>query len=103
YALKNLDPDELLEGICMVASGKRYLCGEVNRSLRKKENSPVELTRRENELLQLIAEGYTLPQLADKMYLGLNTVRAYRQRLNIKLDAHNTAQLLQNASDLGLV
>jgi DNA-binding CsgD family transcriptional regulator len=54
-------------------------------------------------LLQLIAEGYTLPQLADKMYLGINTIRSYRQKLNIKLNAHNTVQLLQNAKVLKLL
>ncbi|MDR1919827.1 MAG: LuxR C-terminal-related transcriptional regulator [Tannerellaceae bacterium] len=55
------------------------------------------------ELLQFIADGYTLPQLADKMFLGINTIRDYRQKLNIKLSAHNTAQLLQNAKALKLV
>jgi DNA-binding CsgD family transcriptional regulator len=34
------------------------------------------------------------------MCLGINTIRGYRQRLNIKLNAHNTAQLLQNAKAL---
>ncbi|WP_459603140.1 response regulator transcription factor [Dysgonomonas reticulitermitis] len=80
-----------------VASGERFLCENANITLRKNENNPIELTRRELELLQLIAEGYTLPQLADKMFLGINTIRDYRQKLNIKLNTHNTAQLLQNA------
>ncbi|MDR0429985.1 MAG: response regulator transcription factor [Tannerellaceae bacterium] len=103
YVLKNSEPEELLEGICTVASGERFLCEEANMTLQKNENSPMELTRREIELLQLIAEGYTLPQLADKMYLGINTIRSYRQKLNIKLNAHNTVQLLQNARALKLV
>jgi DNA-binding NarL/FixJ family response regulator len=103
YVLKNSEPDELLEGICTVASGERFLCEEVTVALRKNEDSPMELTRREIELLQLIAEGYTLPQLADKMYLGINTIRSYRQKLNIKLNAHNTVQLLQNARALKLI
>ncbi|GHV55924.1 putative transcriptional regulator, LuxR family protein [Bacteroidia bacterium] len=103
YVLKNSLPEELIEGICTVASGERFLCEDVNITLRKNENNPIELTRRELELLQLIAEGYTLPQLADKMFLGINTIRDYRQKLNIKLNAHNTAQLLQNAKALKLV
>jgi DNA-binding CsgD family transcriptional regulator len=37
------------------------------------------------------------------MYLGINTIRSYRQKLNIKLNAHNTVQLLQNAEALRLV
>jgi DNA-binding NarL/FixJ family response regulator len=103
YVLKNSLPEELLEGICTVASGERFLCEDVSITLKKNENNPIELTRRELELLQLIAEGYTLPQLADKMFLGINTIRDYRQKLNIKLNAHNTAQLLQNAKALKLV
>jgi DNA-binding NarL/FixJ family response regulator len=103
YVLKNSEPEELLEGICTVASGERFLCEEANTTLQKNENSPIELTRREIELLQLIAEGYTLPQLADKMCLGINTIRSYRQKLNIKLNAHNTVQLLQNAAALSFV
>ena len=103
YVLKNSMREELLEGISVVASGKRFLCDEVNRSLKNYESSPLELTRRELELLQLIVAGYTQPQLAAKMCLGVQTIRSYRKNLNIKLDAHNTAQLLQNAKALGLV
>jgi DNA-binding NarL/FixJ family response regulator len=103
YVLKNSEPEELLESICTVASGKRFLCGEVNATLQKNENNPIELTRREIELLRLIADGFTLSQLADRMCLGINTIRDYRQKLNIKLDAHNTVQLLQNAGALKLV
>jgi DNA-binding NarL/FixJ family response regulator len=103
YVLKNSLPEELIEGICTVVSGERFLCEDVNLTLRKNENNPIELTRREMDLLRLIAEGYTLPQLSDKMCLGVNTIRDYRQKQNIKLNAHNTAQLLQNAKALKLV
>jgi DNA-binding NarL/FixJ family response regulator len=102
YVLKNSEPEELLEGIHTIASGERFLCEEVNVTLKNNESNPMELTRREIELLQLIAEGYTLPEQADKMCLGYHTIRSYRQKLNIKLNAHNTAQLLQNAKDLKL-
>ena len=103
YVLKNSEPEELLEGIRTVASGERFLCEEVNVTLRKSENNLLELTRREMELLQLISAGYTLPEQADKMCLGYHTVRGYRQKLNIKLGAHNTVQLLQNAKTLKLI
>jgi len=103
YIVKNSMPEELLEGICTVASGKRFLCEEVNMTLQKNENNILELTRREMELLQLIVAGYTLPEQADKMCLGYHTVRSYRQKLNIKLGAHNTVQLVQNAKALNLI
>jgi len=103
YVLKNSMPEELLEGIGTVASGERFLCEEVNATLQNNENNSMELTRREMELLQLIAAGYTLPEQADKMCLGYHTVRSYRQKLNVKLNAHNTVQLVQNAKALKLV
>ena len=103
YLLKNSMPEELLMGINMVASGERFLCEEVSIILQNKENSMLELTRREMELLQLIAAGYTLPEQADKMCLGYHTVRSYRQKLNVKLGAHNTAQLVHNAKALKLL
>ncbi len=103
YVLKNSMPEELLEGVRVVAEGGRFLCEEVNVVLQNHESNPLELTRREMELLRLIAAGYTLPQQADKMCLGYNTIRSYRQKLNVKLDAHNTAQLVQNAKALKLV
>jgi signal transduction histidine kinase/DNA-binding CsgD family transcriptional regulator len=96
-------PEELLEGIRTVAAGERFLCEDVNVLLNTNESNPLELTRREMELLQLIAEGYTLPELANKMCLGHQTIRSYRKNLNIKLGAHSTAQLLQNAKALKLV
>ncbi|MDR0750673.1 MAG: response regulator transcription factor [Tannerellaceae bacterium] len=46
YVLKNSEPEELLEGICTVASGERFLCEEANMTLQMNENSPMELTRR---------------------------------------------------------
>ena len=103
YVLKNSMQEELIEGIRTVSSGERFLCDEVNMVIQNYESSPLELTRRELELLQLIVEGYTQPQLADKMCLGVQTIRSYRKNLNIKLGAHNTAQLLQNAKAMKLV
>ena len=103
YVLKSSMLDEILEGICTVASGERFLCDEAHGVIQKSERKQIELTRREMELLQLIAEGLTLSEQADKMCLGQNTIRTYRQQLNIKLDAHNTAQLIHIAKTLNLV
>ena len=103
YALKNCMSEELLEGVRTVASGKRFLCAEANVTLSDNENNTLELTRREIELLQLIAEGLTLHQLADKMCIGTETIRSYRKNLNLKLGAHNTAELLQNAKVMNLL
>ena len=86
-----------------MAKGGRYLCNDVNVTIKKSERQQLEFSRREIELLQLIANGCTLPEQADKMCLGQHTIRSYRKRLYLKLDVHNTAQLLHKAKELNLV
>jgi DNA-binding NarL/FixJ family response regulator len=103
YILKSAMKEEVLDGIATVASGERYLCGDVKKTIKTVDRKQLELTRRETELLQLIAEGLSTQEQADRMNLGQNTIRSYRQQLNIKLDAHNTAQLIQAAKALNLV
>jgi len=103
YILKNAMPEEIMEGIITVASGKRFICEGVDTLLKKGDKNNIELTRRERELLQLIAKGYTSVEIADKMCLGYETIRSYRKNLNLKLDAHNTAELTKIAMDMKLV
>jgi len=103
YILKNAMPEEIIEGIQAVAAGKRFLCEEVDILLKKAEKNKIELTRREYELLRLITEGYTSAEIADKMFLGFETIRSYRKNLHLKLGAHNTAELTKLALDMKLV
>ncbi|MDR2926650.1 MAG: response regulator transcription factor [Cytophagaceae bacterium] len=103
YILKNATSEEIIEGIQTVAAGKRFLCENVNLLLKKKEHNNILLTRRERELLKLITEGYTSVEIADKMYLGYETIRSYRKTLHLKLDAHNTAELTRIAIDMKLI
>jgi DNA-binding NarL/FixJ family response regulator len=103
YILKNAMPEEIIEGVCTVASGKRFLCEEVNVMLKKENKSRLVLTRRERELLQLIINGYTNLEIADKMFLGYETIKSYRKNLFQKLDVHNTLELMKKAIEERLV
>jgi len=103
YVLKNVMPREIIEGIRTVASGKRFLCEEVDVLLKKGEKNKIELTRREYELLRFITKGYTSAEIAEKMFLGYETIRSYRKNLHLKLGAHNTAELTKIALELKLV
>ena len=67
-----------------------------------KDTAP-ELTDREEQVLRLIAEGLTSPQIADKICLSLPTIKWYRKKLMIKLDAANTAELISKAKEKRLV
>ena len=103
YILKNAMPEEIIMGIVTVASGKQFLCDEVDILLQKGDKNKIELTRRERELLQLIAKGLTSVEIADKMYLGYETIRSYRKNLHLKLGAHNTAELTKVAIEMKVI
>ena len=103
YILKNAIPEEIVEGIRIVASGKRFLSEDVDILLQKASVTQIVLSRRERELLQLITQGYTSYEIADKMCLGYETIRSYRKNLHLKLDAHNTAELTKIAIEKKLI
>ena len=103
YILKNAMVEEIIEGIRVVASGEQFLCNEVDMLLKKREVQPVRLSRREQELLRLIVAGHSNSEIADNMCLGYETIKSYRKNLILKLDAHNTAQLVKIAIEQKLV
>lgn len=61
------------------------------------------LTEREEQILPLIAAGLTSPQIADKVYLSLATIKWYRKKLLLKFEASNTAELISKAKEKGLI
>lgn len=101
YVLKNADRHELMHAIREVYKGNTYLSHEAGQVLRK-ENAedrskiPV-LTRREKEVLELIAEGLTNPQIASRLYISLSTVDSHRKNLLAKMNTKNTASLIRFA------
>jgi len=103
YILKNAATEEIVEGIRIVASGEQFLCNEVKKMLKNRDEQLVRLSRREQELLQLIAAGLSNNEIADKMFLGYETVKSYRKNLCLKLNAHNTAQLIKIAVEEMLI
>ena len=98
YVLKNATQEELMEAITTVLKGKTFLSEEASLSLRKTEaaGKPV-LTRREKEVLELIAEGLTNGEIAEKLFVSVTTVDTHRKNLLAKFDAKNTAELVKLA------
>jgi DNA-binding NarL/FixJ family response regulator len=104
YLLKNAYKEEITAAIRDVAKGKTYLSNEVASTLKNAahEDSPV-LTRRENEILRLIASGLTNPEIAEKLFLSLSTIDTHRKSLMRKLNIKNTALLVRYAFEHNLV
>ena len=61
------------------------------------------LSSREKEVLQLIADGMTNPQIAAKLFLSLHTVDSHRKNLLTKFTVNNTASLIKLAAKYNLV
>ena len=104
YVLKNATQEELMEAIHTVMKGKTYLSDEVSQVLRKNEDAgmPV-LTRREKEVLELIGEGLTNNEIAQKLFVSVATVDKHRKNLLAKFEAKNIASLIKSAMKMGML
>lgn len=101
YVLKNATQHELMEAIHNVMKGKQFLSFDAAVALRKADNHNVPvITRREKEVLELIAEGLTNNEIATKLFIGCTTVDTHRKNLLLKLGAKNTASLVRIATQL---
>jgi len=99
YVLKNAPPVEILEGIEAVAAGEKYICEEVSKLINKQNNDTIFLSRREIEVLSLIAEGFTTKEIADKLFISALTVETHRKNLLTKLNAKNMVSLIKTAME----
>jgi DNA-binding NarL/FixJ family response regulator len=104
YILKNATDDEIKLGIQEVLNGKEHYSPEITEIINKKSHQDETfLTRREIEILRLIADGDTNLVIADKLCVSPLTVDSHRKNLIMKLDAKNTASLIRIALTKGLI
>jgi DNA-binding NarL/FixJ family response regulator len=103
YVLKNATQEELMEGIETVMVGKLYFSEEAAQSLRKTHNEVPVLTRREKEVLGLIAEGMTNNEIAQNLFISSTTVDTHRKNLLSKFEAKNTASLIRIAAQMQFI
>ena len=114
YLVKQSSAHMLAEAVRTVAAGKSFFSPSVTRRLSKyeKPSAPAggsrkrtdgHLTARENEVLQLIAEGKANKQTAAELGISIKTVEKHRQALMDKLDVHDTAGLTRYAIAAGII
>lgn len=83
--------------------GNTFLSFEAVQSLRETSGEAPVITRREKEVLQLIAEGLTNAEIAAKLFISVLTVNTHRKSLIEKFDATNTATLIAKAVKRGVL
>ena len=105
YLVKSASREEIEEAILCAYEGKLYLSLDINTvEINKQINTPVPvISTREKEVLQLIADGLTNPQIAAKLFISLHTVDTHRKNLLAKMGVNNTASLIKLAVKYNLV
>jgi DNA-binding NarL/FixJ family response regulator len=114
YLIKQTAAADLAKAIREVKKGNAYFSPAIAQRLREQTcislsgeanaKAPhVELTLREAEVLQLIAEGFANKQIAAELGLSVKTVEKHRQQVMNKLDIHDTAGLVRHAAAKGII
>lgn len=105
FLLKEANGKEIRDAIKTVAQGGTYYGIEVmkaiSRQLRHQLQEPPEakpkLTPRESEILQLIVQEYTAPEIAEKLFISTETVDTHRKNIREKFMVKNTAGIVREA------
>ena len=105
YLVKSASNEEIEAAILSAKEGKLYLSIDnqnVDLTTELSTDVPV-VSRREKEVLQLIVDGLTNPQIAEKLFISLHTVDSHRKNLLTKFNVNNTASLIRIAVKFSLV
>ena len=105
YLVKSASSEEIEEAIQTVLAGKMYISNDINNEtvVAISNSEAPTLTRREKEILILIAEGQTNNIIAEKLFVSPHTVDTHRKNLLLKFEVGNTALLIKKAAGFGLV
>lgn len=115
YVVKVSAAEKLLEGIEHVLKGDYYMDTAVSQQVVRKLAGLMAaekivtgsgydaLTPREQEVMVLLAEGQSLPQVADKLCISLKTAENHRSNIMRKLNLHSTIELVRYAAKIGII
>lgn len=115
YVKKDCDLQEIVEAVRETECGRKFFCSQILETIRKEginlesldvvdpDCSGVSLSKRELEVICLIAEGFTNPQISEKLFVSPHTVITHRRNILNKLGANNTAAVVLYAVQAGLV
>lgn len=96
--LKQSNPENLREAVYSVLAGQKYFCPHFRRCWQKlPSESPQALSKRELEVLKCISEGLKSNEIAERLYISVNTVEFHRKQIMSKLEAKNVSDMLIKA------
>ena len=104
YVLKDVPGEELIAAIKKVAGGKSYFSAEVTDILSQElaNEQRVSLTRREQLILRLVAQGLNDKRIAQELNISARTVETHKRNIKKKLEIESTIGLVRYAIDYGL-
>jgi DNA-binding NarL/FixJ family response regulator len=115
YIKKDCDLQEISDAVLETAKGNKFFCGKILETINKANLDvddidygvltcdPVMMSERENEIIVLIADGYTNDQIAEMLFLSKHTVNTHRKNILFKLGVKNTAGIVMYAVKTQLV
>ena len=115
YVKKDCELSEIVNSLEETFNGNKFFCGQILETIQRANIDvndidfdsftcePVVLSDRENEIIKLIAEGNTNPQIADQLFLSSHTVNTHRKNIMAKLGVKNTAGIVMYAVKTNLV
>ena len=105
YVLKEAEPAELLQAFRLAVAGGNYLhprLGALMATGERRNDGVAQLSEREREVVRLIADGYTNPEIAEQMNVAERTVKTYRARAIEKLGFSSRAEITAYVRRIGL-
>lgn len=115
YVKKDCDLSEIVNAVLETHKGNKFFCGQILETIQKAQIDvndldfdsftceAVILSERENEIIVLIAEGYTNNQIAEQLFLSNHTITTHRKNIMSKLGVKNTAGIVMYAVKTDLV
>ncbi len=103
YILKNEAVSEVLEAISAVMQEQVYISHQMERIINKTTKLAIHLTPREKEVLRLVAQGMNNSRIAKQLGVEISTILTFRKKLNLKLKASNSIELITNARKEGFL
>jgi len=115
YLVKECTTSEIVDAVNRVAKGERVMASSVSSAMSEAGQRPMQpvrapltstrplISKREEEVLRLMATGVSIPEAARRLFISVKTVKNHLSSIYQKLDSHDRAQAVLKAMRMGLI